>query len=257
MVRLDRPDAAAAHALYRANDAYFPLIGAVLLGLQDGWVYADAILSPRRFYVEHSFGFAQLFGEENAAFDATLQAYLITNKAFQAQKVRLYTPIEPGFLQGPAFAAQRAERQRFRLDPARHAPSDGTNHKIVVRDVVPAEIDRIEAAFDVVSRFWCGPADFLAHAGAVAAWHGHLPVAICYAAAAANGMAEIDVATDAAYRRQNLGRRVVDAFVTRCRGQGLQPVWDCFTNNAGSMNLCRAAGFVSVRPPYPFYTLAR
>jgi RimJ/RimL family protein N-acetyltransferase len=86
------------------------------------------------------------------------------------------------------------------------------------------------------------------------AWRGNEPTAICYAAAVAQGQVEIDVLTAAAYRRSGLGKQVVRAFSKNCTAHGLQPVWDCFTNNAGSMALCRASGFKANQRPYAFYT---
>lgn len=259
MVRLSESALGVAHDAYRRHEAYFPLIGAVLLDQQDGLVLADDSLSPRRFYVEHAFGFAQVFGCDDAEFDEALRQYLLVEKSFAASKVRLYTPIEPAFLRGPEFDHERAERQRFILDPKRMESSGDLSvlgdTRIEIKSVQVGDLAAIEERFGVVRRFWRSDSDFIASAHAVVAWVSGEPASICYAAAVAGGLAEIDVLTLQEHRRIGLGKRVVHVFSQHCLSQGLQPVWDCFTNNAGSMALCKSCGFDPLRAAYPFYTL--
>ena len=260
MVRLlSKPELGVAYEAYRRHDAFFPLMGAVLQDQQDGLVLADDPRSPCRFYVEHAFGFAQVFGCDNAGFDEALRHYLLVEKSFVASKARLYTPVEPAFLRGPEFDHVRSERQRFILDPKR---MDGVGDRGVsgdtgaeIRGAQSGDLAAIEARFGVVRRFWRSDRDFLASAHAIVAWVNGEPASICYAAAVARGVAEIDVYTHPEHRRAGLGKQVVDAFSRLCLGQGLLPVWDCFTNNAGSMALCKSCGFDPLRPAYPFYTL--
>lgn len=259
MVRLNTSMLGLAHDAYRRHEAYFPLIGAVLLDQQDGFVLADDSLSPRRFYVEHAFGFAQVFGCDDAVFDEGLRQYLVVEKSFAASKVRLYTPIEPAFLRRPEFAHARSERQRFILDPRRiESPGDLDalgDPRIEIKSAQASDLGVIEERFGVVRRFWRSDSDFIASAHAVVVWVSGAPASICYAAAVAEGLAEIDVLTLEEYRRIGLGKRIVHVFSQHCLRQGLKPVWDCFTNNAGSMALCKSCGFEPLRAAYPFYTL--
>lgn len=248
-----------AHDAYRRHEAYFPLIGAVLLDQQDGFVLADDSLSPRRFYVEHTFGFAQVFGCADAEFDEELRQYLVIEKSFAASKVRLYTPIEPAFIRRPEFAHARSERQRFILDPGRMESAGDMDALgdpgVEIKSVQAGDLGVIEERFGIVRRFWRSDSDFIASAYAVVALVSGSPASICYAAAVADGLAEIDVLTLEEHRRIGLGKRIVHVFSQYCLRQGLKPVWDCFTNNAGSMALCKSCGFEPLRAAYPFYTL--
>lgn len=259
MVRLSKPELDVACEAYRRHEAFFPLIDVVLLDQQDGLVLADDPRSPCRFYVEHAFGFAQVFGHDNTGFDLALRQYLLVEKSFAASKVRLYTPVEPAFLCGPELDQARSERQRFILDSKRmeRAGDRGVSGDtdVEIRGAQSGDLAAIEARFGVVRRFWRNDRDFLASAYAIVAWVNGEPASICYAAAVAEGVAEIDVFTHQEYRRVGLGKRVVEAFSRLCLVQGLLPVWDCFTNNAGSMALCKSCGFDPLRPAYPFYTL--
>jgi RimJ/RimL family protein N-acetyltransferase len=84
-----------------------------------------------------------------------------------------------------------------------------------------------------------------------------MPASICYSAAEADHRVEIDVLTLPEYRNRGLARHAVMTFVERCFSFSLHPLWDCFTNNAGSMRLCQAVGFTAVKAPYPFFTINR
>jgi predicted GNAT family acetyltransferase len=78
-------------------------------------------------------------------------------------------------------------------------------------------------------------------------------VSLCYAAAVADGLAEVDVATDPEFRERGLAGVVTRQFIRECLSRGVAPTWDCFEYNAGSMKLARKIGFVEMRR-YPFYS---
>jgi hypothetical protein len=260
MFPLAPQDMPSVRELYSRHDSFFPLIGAVIEGAQDGVVYVDDPASPRQAYVEHHFGFAQVFGRSNSAFERALETYLVSDRRFVSPKVRLYGPTHPQFLDQSHFAAIRSERQRFCLGRDRTsagAGSAGAPAICSMLPVVPETLDQIEQTFGVITRFWRTGEDFLKHAHAVVASADEDPAAICYAAATAGGRAEIDVITLPPFRMQGLGRLVVERFVAACLAAGIEPVWDCFTNNAGSMSLARAAGFAPAAPPYPFFTFTK
>lgn len=260
MYKLDKNAYTAASKLYQSHEAFFPLIAAVMVDEQDGIVYGDDPLVPRRVYVEHAFGFAQVFGCNNAQFDLNLEQYLTIEPSFSSSKVRLYTPSLPVFLKTSAFDGQRSERQRF-VFSGRPAGLERTLTDELAQTTLKAvgrdHLARIESNFGAVKRFWRSTEDFLAKALAVVAWHRNEPVAICFAAAIAQGQAEIDVVTATEYRRSGIGKLVVQAFIDNCGAHDLKPVWDCFTNNTGSMALCRASGFKPDREPYAFYTIIK
>ena len=256
MFKLEPHSHGAVLPLYRASGARFPLIGAVLLDEQDGVVYADDSANPGAAYVEHAFGFAQVLGKPSAAFESELERHLLVDKSFAAPKIRLYAPRIPGFLDDPRHHSMRSFRQRFVMDatdlrePATPAPDDND-----VVDVDERNIDAVERAFGVTRRFWRSAADFIGKARAVVVLHRGEPASICYAAAQADGEAEIDVFTRPEHQRLGLGKIAVARFVRRCFERGVAPLWDCFANNAGSMQLSRSIGFVPKGPPYPFFTI--
>lgn len=248
----------AALALYRAHGAPFPLIGAVLAGDQEGVVYADGTTSPTQVFVEHAFGFAQVFGASLAAFERSLERYLLIDRAFLSPKIRLYTPLLPSFLDDPEHHRLRSWRQHFQLDTtSAPAPSVETMVDATFVDVDMQSVGAVEESFGVVRRFWRTPLDFAGRSNAVLALVNRRPAALCYAAAVADGKAEIDVMTLPEWRNLGLAAVVVGMFNRRCLAQKILPLWDCFTNNAGSMALCRSTGFTPLDSPYPFFTIDR
>ena len=262
MLRLERRDYGAALGLYRASAARFPLIGAVLLDEQDGVVYADDRTSPKQAYIEHAFGFAQILGEPTVAFEAALERYLLAEKSFTAKKVRLYTPYVLRFLTDHRYEGMRSSRQRFVLNPEAFRTASETAGFVALdetqmTEVSEANIDQVEQVFGLTRRFWRNPADFIGKANAVLLLQGGQPASICYAAALADGEAEIDVFTRPEHQRRGLGKLAVAHFVRRCLDRALVPLWDCFTNNAASIQLSRSIGFTPKGAPYPFFTISR
>ena len=253
---------ARAYTAYAANSAFFPLIAAVLSGAQCGAAYADSVEAPRQLYVEHAFGFAQRVGESTPGFEAELHKYLLIDKAFAAPKVRLYTPLLPAFHICEPMQAVRAERQRFFLRTEVYAETRArllsrSAADCVVLSVTTETVSRVESAFGLVSRFWPNAAAFVAHARAQVICHAGEAAAICYAAALENGRAEVDIFTRPEYRGKGFAMMAAVRFVDDCLAHGVEPLWDCFTNNAGSMALRERLGFLDCAAPYEFFTIAR
>ena len=235
---------------------FFPIIAGVIRGIQDGVIYCNRLKSPNAFYVEHCFGFAQIFGSTDKQFLEGLHEYLVIKKNFEANKVRLYTPKEPKFLINSIFDNIRSERQRFVLkDFDLRIPV--ALQSVELRALQRKDIPIVEAELTDVTRFWRSKVDFIANSLAVVAWHESKSIAICYSAATISGKAEIDVTTSENCRRLGIGKAVVTAFIEKCRAENITPLWDCFTNNVGSMSLAKSCGFVPSGCPYPFYTFSQ
>lgn len=255
MIQLESTHRSDAVAAYRNHEYYFPLMGAVLSDLQDGVVYTDDFDSPTGYYIEHKFGFAQIFGNISAAFERDLRKYLLEDKSFAVSKIRLYAPVEFDFMALPAMQAVKSYRQRLFL--RKDTVSDLPPESIVIRRGLLSDAEKLDALFGVVSRFWRSPSDFINYGLPALAIHGDTPVAVCYAAAVADKTAEVDVATLPEFRNRGLGKLVGRRFVQQCAEVGVEVRWDCFANNAGSMALGQSIGFVAPNPPYSFFTIAK
>jgi RimJ/RimL family protein N-acetyltransferase len=261
MFKLEKDAYGKLYQNYIAGDFFFPLIGAVLLDEQDGVVFVDDPSSPSQAYIEHAFGFAQIIGKPVADFEQHLKNYLLDDKLFTPAKVRLYGSYVPDFLTGHDYDSLRSWRQRFIITPnnqnIKNTSPLATDSHLTICNADKNTIEDIENTFGVVSRFWRNPDDFIRQSNAVIILLDNQPASICYSAATANHCAEIDVLTLPEYRGQGIGRLAVMQFIKQCFEQSIQPLWDCFTNNAGSMMLCKSAGFTAPREPYPFFTISK
>ncbi len=232
-------------------------MAAVLSGSQRGEAFGDNENDPRSMYVEHAFGFAQLFGAREKAFENALNRRMLVDKNFPPAKIRLYAPLVPEFLAGSAGDGLCSERRRFFLDRAVFSKVAPVACGLDIRAANRENIAEIDAAFGLVTRFWPDYPAFLANAHAVMVYADGQPASICYAAALENGKAEIDVLTLPAQRGRGFGFACASAFVRLCLQAGIEPLWDCFTNNAGSLALAGRLGFAPGSSPYQFFTIPR
>ena len=260
MIRVNATNTEDAWKCYRQNPHFFPLIGAVLQDSQYGNIYAEHASQPTGFYVEHSFGFAQIFGSVSDRFIQDMEDYLLRRRAFSAPKIRLYTPMLPTFLANEAGTPFISQRQRFVLDATAFAHMEASlqpQDELNVITVTEENVIALNNAFQLVERFWRTPMDFVRNAMAVVLEYRGQLAAICYAAAVSHARAEIDVCTLPQFRNLGLAKRAVTLFVNLCQHNGIAPLWDCFTNNKASMQLCKATGFVPHSNPYAFFTIPR
>ncbi|MAZ01628.1 MAG: hypothetical protein CMN56_00650 [Sneathiella sp.] len=262
MLRLEKEDYGSVYELYKELDYFFPLIASVLLDEQDGVVYADHARSPTQAYVEHAFGFSQFFGNsmKPSGFLEKLKSYLLIERKFYAEKVRLYSPSPSGSFLSATENVALSERQRFHLDQDRFSEQRKVSGANISADIRTHKISRddlaaIEDSFQVVNRFWRGPEEFLKKANSCLITYRNKFASICYSAATVDGYAEIDVATLPEYRKLGLARHAVTGFVENCHAADVIPLWDCYTNNEGSMALAATIGFIPYNLPYDFFTI--
>lgn len=259
MIKLEKDGYDEIYKLYLTSDFFYPLIAAVLLDEQDGVVYVNNLTSPSQAYIEHAFGFSQVFGKSDKSFEQELERYLLIDKCFNPSKIRLYAPDLPKFLSLPQHESLRSYRQRFTIGAEGFCYQQGIScvqgRNLTLGGVDANNISLIDNKFGVVGRFWRSPADFIQRSNAVVVFYEGEPASICYSAAEADHRVEIDVITLKEYRSLGLAKLAVMDFVNRCFSLSLRPLWDCFTNNPGSMMLCKSIGFIASKAPYPFFTI--
>ena len=122
--------------------------------------------------------------------------------------------------------------------------------------ITGANFDFISALdLGITSRFWDSKADFVNHSNGVVIFNSSgEPVCICYAAAIANGMAEIDILTKEDHRNRGLAKFAVAGFVNNCINKNIIPNWDCFEENEASLKTARRLFFEEVKR-YRFLSL--
>ncbi|HYH84637.1 MAG TPA: GNAT family N-acetyltransferase [Pyrinomonadaceae bacterium] len=241
--------------LYRAAGACFPIISAVIQRRQRGQVFADRRESPASAFVVTNFGFALYLGDEGKVeFDEGLARLLAAGDAFRPSYLLWYAP--PALWQAGLDAlgsdlVRRRERVRFEFREERAAwlserveCPDGFELKPLSAELIP-KTEKFGVKLD--SRFWASAADFVENSLGVCLLKDGEVASLCYAAAVADGLAEVDVVTDAEFRGRGLASVVTRQFIKECLRRGVAPTWDCFEYNAGSMRLAEKTGFVESR----------
>lgn len=249
--------------LYEASGFRFPLIEAVIGNLQRGIIFADQPQEPQAALVVNAAGFACLFGtaaDTESAFNRDIAGLLQGGIAGGPDYLLWYAP--PRYWQAwlghyPAGVARVRERIRLFLDdagaglPPEASLPEGMSLAALDLDLIP----RTGAlGLKLASRFWSSAEEFLEHSFGFAVVGAEGEVAsVCYAAALAGGLAEVDVATLESQRGKGLASLATHAFTRECLKRGVKPAWDCFASNESSVRLARRLGFAEA-DRYPFHT---
>ena len=239
--------------LYRSSGLSFPLISAVIQQQQRGQIFADQRKNPRSAVVINNFGFMCLLGVEDD--QSSLNQLFSTNDAIRPSYLLWYAPPHKWQEKLDAAGARRRERIRYEFNKDRDLNEPitcptGFEIRKLDRELVP-KTSRFK--LDLDSRFWSSIEDVEENGLGFCIMKDSEVVSICYAAAISDGLAEVDVVTDEAYRGQGLGSLVSLQFIRECLLRGITPTWDCFSYNTNSLRLAERLGF-SELVRYPFYS---
>jgi RimJ/RimL family protein N-acetyltransferase len=246
LTRLERRDHLEIKAAHAGLIARFPLISAVVSGVQEGQVFADD--SRQTWFVATKSGFSLLgaVGQSPAA-DRALLDFLRDNHALPGY-IHIYRP-PPSFREFvSAHWKQSKVRQRaqFRTDPKAPAPESRRKappgYRIAtIQEVGTAKLERF--ALELGHRYWNSEQDFLGKAiGACVVDARDEPVAICYAACVVDGIAEMDTLVLPDHRGKGLMRIVSEPFLNLAIENRLTAHWDTFVANTPSYVLAQKLG---------------
>jgi GNAT superfamily N-acetyltransferase len=245
MIELDTEDFPEVLPLYRSSGFRFPLISAVIQRQQRGQIFADRKTDPRSAVVINNFGFMYWLGvgdDSSFQFTGIKPSYLLW-----------YAPPHNWQDKLDAAGARRRERIRFEFRGRAGEPANvpaGFELRNLDLDLITKTS---KFKLDLDSRFWSSAEDFVQNGLGVCLLKDDEIVSVCYAAAVSDGLAEVDVVTDEAYRAHGLATVVSREFIRECLVRGLKPTWDCFVYNTGSVRLAERLGF-SELVRYPFYS---
>ena len=100
---------------------------------------------------------------------------------------------------------------------------------------------------DLEHRFWDSKEHFINQGYGIFLTAEAVPVAVCYAAAVGNRLAEVDILTDPAHQKKGLAKYAAALFVEQSLKRGIETNWDCFEDNPGSLRTANALGFTAVK----------
>lgn len=250
IVELESQDFPEVLPLYRSSGLRFPLISAVIQQQQRGQIFADQKNNPSSSVVINNFGFMCLVGVDHCP---GLNQLFATSDTIKPSYLLWYAPPQNWQEKLDAAGARRRERIRYEFSGNQIEPiavPAGFEIRKLDRDLI---LKTTKFKLDLDSRFWSSPADVEENGLGFCLLKDSEVVSICYAAAISDGLAEVDVVTDEAYRGQGLASLVSRQFIRECLLREITPTWDCFSYNTNSMRLAERLGF-SELVRYPFYS---
>ncbi|NND81372.1 MAG: GNAT family N-acetyltransferase [Gammaproteobacteria bacterium] len=243
-------------AFCQENKLFFPIIGAVIEGTQEGSVYANSEANPSSFFVVHKFGFAQFiefYPDDEFANRIIGELFLAKDN----RKFRIYDVDERGKsrlrsldLQS-GINIQNGTRERFVYPTAEKKPNSR-----LASAVTEQNFEEVNDVFqlNLETRFWNNAKQALEYGIPVLVTDGEL-ASICYGAAVSGAWIEIDVTTRESMRHKGYGNLAVCAFVNRALNNKLIPCWDCYSDNPASLELAKSVGFEHIST-YSFYIVS-
>jgi RimJ/RimL family protein N-acetyltransferase len=254
IVELDTEDFSGVLPLYRASGYCFPLMSAVIQRQQRGQIFADQKRNPRASVVVNNFGFMCLLGAgDDPEFNRSLIETFESGDRIRPSYLLWYAPPHNWQDKLHAAGARRRERIRFEFRRLSNEPVNvpaGFEMRKLDRQLLPKTS---KFKLDLDSRFWASAEDFEKNGLGICILKDNDVVSVCYAAAISDGLAEVDVVTDEAYRGHGLATLASRQFIRECLTRGITPTWDCFDYNTNSYRLAERLGF-SELVRYPFYS---
>lgn len=231
--------------IYRKQIFFFPIIAAVLNENQNGLVFVSKKDNASCLLVIHKFGFAQIICGKYSN-DLKEEILQVLRSDIRVGETRLlkfrFFCAEKELINSiglSEFNYQTGERVRFVLP-------DYSSFNPLFSKVEEEEINRINETFqlDLDCRFWNNRQDFIKKGLPFVSKDQHTIKSICYAAASEDGFAEIDVFTNEKYRGMGYAKEAVRGFIQNCLAENISPLWDCYSNNIGSMKTAKSIGFI-------------
>ena len=230
----------------------FPLIMAVIKGLQEGEVFINK--GGNLVFVINKFGFCQLVGKLD---DLTLVEDFIENILFSKEYLNNYLlwydvseEIKDSLRQQNFENFRDRVRIQMKLDVESFKQYSSGN-KIQIDQKFTLEKLRIDhfpytshLGLDLDIRFWRSAEDLISNGFGYCITDQKKVVSICYSACIVDRITEIDVITDKEYQGNNFGKVVTDAFIHYSIEKDYKPNWDCFDYNSPSLKIARKMGFV-------------
>jgi hypothetical protein len=254
--------------VYKNSKYFFPLIGAVLDGTQDGYVLAEAGVKHSSIFVVHKFGFSQyieLSKNDNKTFLNILIESLndkSVNKIINIKKLRVY-------YSGKNFTnklynineelIESTKRTRLILTTKDKKLHNVEDKRYIFTKLTKDNITLVneELKLDLCNRFWsnCNECVNKSFGMILKSKDNKDVIGICYSASVSNSCAEIDIFINEKYRKLGYSYQVLNAFLFELSQNNIKALWDCYSNNSASLNLALNSHF-EIQYEYDFHIIS-
>ncbi len=251
-----------------------------------GSVFVDNELSPRTFYISHSYGMSLLFGDvNNEEFKSILKGYILNSKK-QRSKVEWLqaypeawndeiselcgSPMIESISLGNNSAIPdntdkiiKCTRVNFKFDSDFYKKAKDVlleqNKKFSDSRLIEISGTKEDTFLNmqgsVIPRFfWSSTESFNRVGAGFTLYYNSEPASTAFSAFVEDKKLEIGIETSEKFRGKGFAILVCSALIEFCLEKGLEPVWACRLENTGSYRLAQKLGFVPTLH-IPYYRL--
>ncbi len=249
----------------------------VLTNMTGGQVFVDCLNKPSSFYIVNHYGMALLFGKHNnKIFNQNLIKYFndAGKERSHVEWVQAYPSSWNNVIEENALSICHEDvgntsmrgrdvddcivkntRVNFHFKPTKRLLE---RFKRVNKNIINTDANIFNALQGSVvpNRFWPNAETFLTLGKGFSLFDNDDVAATAYSAFVDDGILEIGIETDPAFRGKGYAFDVCCVLINYCLANQLTPVWACRLENLGSFRLAQKLGFVA-REFIPYYRLAR
>lgn len=215
----------------------FPLIQATLEQLQTGLVFRQKVNGVNTELIIHRSGFGCFLtdGDYWASFFDTIRHI---GKHNLPEYFHLYC-CKPK----PPENDQIKIRIRKRVKWFFESKAAQVRYQIDRESIIFDDSEFAQKVKSSILTFWHDIKEFEQYAPIGSIYSEGKLASVCYPAAIAKGVAEVDIMTNEKFLRQGFAKKAGQAFLIDLAARGLSSSWDCFDSNEASMNLAKKLGF--------------
>ncbi len=223
-----------------------PLIEAVLQGLQPGWVILNDQQDTQFCLVLNECGFGYLCASPDYGSALKLVQSVVVEQFCLPRYFHLYEFPEASLsdIDKTRFNFRLRDRIRLLHSSAREVPVPAESN-MTVSGISNSDLKIENKLLEGLFGFWKSPENFFQNGG-----YGSLVkdkndklLSVCFSAASAAGLCEVDIMTSVGERSSGFGELVASHFLATSKAVGLDVSWDCFKDNIASHNLAKKVGF--------------
>ncbi|MDD5156202.1 MAG: GNAT family N-acetyltransferase, partial [Candidatus Omnitrophica bacterium] len=216
----------------------------------EGKIFTDGIKNPKIIFVLNHAGFSQVFMLKGQKLPQSFILFLKKSVELPAY-FHIYEADSrlPEALKEAGLDVKVRERQQLRFLSDKPVRAGALPKGYKAYDCNEVGFEKLGVfGLGLDKKFWSSASDFINNAyGKCILGPDRTPVSICYSACISCGISEIDILTLPEYRGKGLARIAAQLFINESIAKGLQPNWDCFSDNAASLRIARSFGFIPLK----------
>lgn len=255
-----------ARGLFAGEDTHVA-INATIDGNCPGRIFVDDPTNPSAAFIWNDIRYGFLAGDpDNEAFVVSLSELLAETLLPEAESSH-----DPTLILYPYpkswhrriktiagdYSPTTLHRRMFSFNPAHFTHHDWTAHlpkSFRMQQIDAQMLADEEGLAEEMDFLWGNREKFLQRGFGFCLRNGGEIISTCFSAFVSGNQYEISITTHPQHRKRGFGTLTASAYIERCLQSGIEPVWQCWHDNAPSVGLAQKLGFVP-EMDYPVYLI--